>query len=57
MTVLAVFVIGYGVVVRALKYPNEVLSLNKCLNILYEPYWNIFGELFENDGKCTLECK
>ena len=46
MLILAVFVFGYGVAAQALRYPNAELSWNILRNVVYMPYWHIYGELF-----------
>ena len=54
IAVLAVFVLAYAVSIRALKFPNVSPSWSLIINIIYEPYWTTFGELFEHDGNGTL---
>ena len=51
LVVLCLFTLPYGVTVRALKYPNVAASWSLIPNILYIPYWNMFGELFVQDGR------
>ena len=55
LVILLVFVLAYAVTVRSLKYPNVSPSWRLIIDIIYEPTWNIFGELFENDGESKLE--
>ena len=50
LLVVVVFIIAYAVPVHALNYPNVVPSWEVIVNIFYQPYWNIYGELFEEDA-------
>ena len=45
---------AYAVTVQALKFPNEAPTWELILKFFYEPYWNLFGELFEDDGESMM---
>lgn len=47
--ILLVFVFAYGVASQVLRYPNATLSWEILKRVVYEPYWNIYGELFLED--------
>ncbi|XP_070180370.1 transient receptor potential cation channel subfamily M member-like 2 [Littorina saxatilis] len=59
LAVLVVFVIGFGVAYHANMFPNSPPEWSVVVNILYYPYFQIFGELFldtlkgEGEGACT----
>ena len=46
MLVMVVFLISYGVVSQALLYPNRKPYALIFKDVLYMPYWQIYGELF-----------
>ena len=50
LAVWLVFFLGYAVSVHSLRYPNNVVTKSSVATVVYEPYWNMFGEFFENDG-------
>lgn len=41
--------LAYGVASQALRYPNQQLDWALLKNVIYQPYWNIYGELFLED--------
>lgn len=49
LVVLAVFVISFGVAFQAILNPNQKPSWSTFADILYRPYWEMFGELFLDD--------
>jgi transient receptor potential cation channel subfamily M protein 2 len=51
--ILAVFVLSFGVTYQANLFPNAPSSWGLLKNIVYLPYWQMYGELFlENiEGK------
>ena len=51
--ILAVFVLSFGVTYQANLFPNAPRSWGLLKNIVYLPYWQMYGELFlENiEGK------
>ena len=57
--ILLVFLLAYGVSVQSLQYPDrDMFDPLMLKNILYYPYWQIYGELFleELEGTyCTFE--
>ncbi|XP_059174640.1 transient receptor potential cation channel subfamily M member-like 2 [Physella acuta] len=59
--VLMVFLMAYGVASQGLLYKNRSKEWLILKDILYFPYWQLFGELFleelETDGACTSSLK
>nr|CAH8850615.1 unnamed protein product [Trichobilharzia regenti] len=59
--ILIVVFLAYGVSTQTLLYPNQnIFSWNTVRDILYYPYWALYGELpidhaFATDSKCTGE--
>ena len=51
MLILLLTMMGYGVAIQALQYPNSPISVNLLKDIFYMPYWQIYGELFLDDIK------
>ena len=49
MGLLFLFILCYGVVLQAVRYPNATLGWPLVKNILFMPYFNIYGELFLED--------
>ncbi len=55
--ILAVFLLGYGVAAVALTSPHKNFTASTLIEIIYQPYFTIYGELFlldqteENAGK------
>eukprot|EP00052_Salpingoeca_macrocollata_P029292 m.294431 g.294431 ORF g.294431 m.294431 type:complete len:1804 (-) comp22964_c0_seq3:8-5419(-) len=59
LTFLALFVIVllcYGVVLHAVLFPQEALSFDSFLNMLYAPYFQTFGELLLQEVQQNTEC-
>lgn len=50
MLILVVFVFGYGVTSQALLYPGRQFYLKVWVDILYNPYWQVYGELLDLDA-------
>ncbi len=46
LVILAVFVFAYGVSAQALLYPNTPPNWNILKNVVYQPYFQMYGELF-----------
>lgn len=44
--IFAVFVFGFGVIYQATMYPNSTLGFQLFKEIIYMPYWQLYGELF-----------
>ncbi|XP_013384358.1 transient receptor potential cation channel subfamily M member 2 isoform X1 [Lingula anatina] len=56
--ILLVFLLAYGVAVQALLYPNHKRDWSILKDVVYIPYWQMYGDLFldETSGKidqCT----
>jgi len=49
MLVLAVFIVGFGVAFQAILHPYQSPSWSTLVDILYRPFWQMFGELFLDD--------
>ncbi|XP_052079812.1 transient receptor potential cation channel subfamily M member-like 2 isoform X2 [Mytilus californianus] len=44
--IFAVFVFGFGIIYQATMYPNSILGYHLFKEIIYMPYWQLYGELF-----------
>ncbi|XP_072024643.1 transient receptor potential cation channel subfamily M member 5-like [Amphiura filiformis] len=53
MGILVIVMIGYGVAVKAVLYPHVTDQLTVFTEILYRPYFQIYGELFLEDIRAT----
>ncbi|XP_063417312.1 transient receptor potential cation channel subfamily M member 1-like [Mytilus trossulus] len=49
--IFAVFVFGFGVVYQATMYPNSKVGFQLFKEIIYMPYWQLYGELFYRNSK------
>jgi len=49
LLVLAVFIISFGVAFQAILHPNQTPSWSTLIDIVWRPYWQMFGELFLDD--------
>ncbi|XP_072021681.1 transient receptor potential cation channel subfamily M member 5-like [Amphiura filiformis] len=49
MGILVIVLIGYGVAAQAVLYPQVTDPLTVFIEILYRPYFQIYGELFLED--------
>ncbi|XP_038078447.1 transient receptor potential cation channel subfamily M member 2-like [Patiria miniata] len=47
--ILFVFLVAYGVAFQSILYPNEQSSLEIVRGVLYQPYFQLYGELFLKD--------
>ena len=47
---LLVFVTSYGVFRQALFFGNKQPSWNVIQEVLYKPYWYVYGEFFIKEG-------
>ncbi|XP_074649507.1 transient receptor potential cation channel subfamily M member-like 2 isoform X2 [Tubulanus polymorphus] len=56
--ILVVFLLSYGVAIHALLYPNSKADWGLLKDVVYKPYWQMYGELFldEMEGKNTETC-
>uniref|UniRef100_A0A8C2UFR2 Transient receptor potential cation channel subfamily M member 7 n=1 Tax=Coturnix japonica TaxID=93934 RepID=A0A8C2UFR2_COTJA len=57
VVIMALVLLSFGVPRKAILYPNEAPSWTLARDIVFHPYWMIFGEVYayEIDGK-TLNC-
>ena len=46
ITILAVFLLAYGISIHAVMYPQRDFYPDIFRNIFYYPYWQISGELY-----------
>lgn len=53
VVIMAVVLLSYGVPRQAILYPYEGPSWTLARNIVFQPYWMMFGEVYayEIDGK------
>ncbi|XP_052079710.1 transient receptor potential cation channel subfamily M member 2-like [Mytilus californianus] len=58
LLIFAVFLFGFGVIYRATMYPNSTPGLQLFREIIYMPYWQLYGELFldQLEGKDPSKC-
>lgn len=56
VVIMALVLLSFGVPRKAILYPNEAPSWTLARDIVFHPYWMIFGEVYayEIDGK-TLQ--
>jgi hypothetical protein len=54
LLLLAVFLFAFGIAAQALVYPNAEPTWNILFNVVYQPYFDIYGLLNPDDflGKC-----
>jgi transient receptor potential cation channel subfamily M protein 2 len=54
---LAVFLVSYGIATQALLFPTETFGSQSAINVLYRPFFQIFGETFldslQEDAQCV----
>ncbi|EGD73752.1 hypothetical protein PTSG_05446 [Salpingoeca rosetta] len=54
---LLIFLVGYGVAAQVLLFPQTPFTEEKFVNVLFKPYFQIYGELFiddiNNDSGCV----
>ena len=48
--ILLVFIISFGAAFQAILDPNKPPSWGLLVDILWRPYWQMFGELFIDDA-------
>lgn len=46
LLILLVSMLGFGVTYQANLYPNAPLQWSILKDVLYHPYWQMYGELF-----------
>lgn len=46
VAILIVFILAYGVASHALRFPNAPVSWRLLKDVVYLPYWQMYGELF-----------
>jgi hypothetical protein len=49
LLVLVVFVVSFGIAFQAILSPNQKPSVTTIVNIVWRPFWQMFGELFLDD--------
>ena len=57
VSLVVIFILAYGVINQAMRYPNSPLSFSLLKGIIYQPYWQIYGELFldQLEGNTQVE--
>ena len=50
LLILMVFIISFGVAFQAILHPNQQPSWATVVDIVWRPYWQMFGELFLEDS-------
>lgn len=53
VVIMAVVLLSYGVPRKAILYPNEDPSWTLAKDVVFQPYWMMYGEVYayEIDGK------
>jgi hypothetical protein len=46
LLILLVFIMSFGVAYQANLYPNAPAKWVLLKDVLYQPYWQMYGELF-----------
>ncbi|XP_070536806.1 transient receptor potential cation channel subfamily M member-like 2 isoform X1 [Ptychodera flava] len=54
--ILFVFILGYGVSMQAILYPNESRIVPLIEGVFYKPYFQIYGELFLEELRGEIDC-
>jgi len=59
LIVLVVFIVSFGIAFQAILHPNQPLSWSMLADVIWRPYWQMFGELFLDDvstgmGLCCI---
>jgi hypothetical protein len=49
LLVLAVFIVSFGIAFQAILHPNQKPSWTTLVDIVWRPYWQMFGELYLDD--------
>jgi transient receptor potential cation channel subfamily M protein 2 len=56
LLILIVFILAFGVASHSLRFPNAQLSWTILKDVVYMPYWQMYGELFLEDLSGALSC-
>ena len=53
VVIMAIVLLSYGVPRKAILYPNEEPSWTLAKDVVFQPYWMMYGEVYayEIDGK------
>lgn len=56
LVILVVVIFAYGVATQALRYPNDTVEWTLLKDVVYLPYWQMYGELMldQVEGKYFL---
>ncbi|XP_077993111.1 transient receptor potential cation channel subfamily M member-like 2 [Glandiceps talaboti] len=54
--ILFIIMLGYGVSMQAILYPNESRVVPLIEGIFYKPYFQIYGELFLEEVRGEIDC-
>uniref|UniRef100_A0AAY4EK94 non-specific serine/threonine protein kinase n=1 Tax=Denticeps clupeoides TaxID=299321 RepID=A0AAY4EK94_9TELE len=56
VVIMAVVLLSFGVPRKAILYPNEEPSWTLAKDVVFQPYWMMYGEVYayEIDGKCPF---
>ena len=47
--ILSVFLLSFGIAFQCILEPGEKPSWNLLVDLLWRPYWQMYGELFIDD--------
>lgn len=54
LLILLVFILSFGVAYQANLYPNAPQQWTVLKDVLYHPYWQMYGELFLENKEGAL---
>ncbi|KAH3857394.1 hypothetical protein DPMN_100001, partial [Dreissena polymorpha] len=54
--IMAVFLLAYAISSYSIMYPNAPVTLETARQIVWMPYWHIYGELFLDEMKGETKC-
>lgn len=59
VVIMIIVLLSYGVPRKAILYPNEEPSWVLAKDVIFQPYWMMYGEVYayEIDGEDAEECK
>lgn len=51
---MAIVLLSFGVSRKAILFPNEEPSWTLAKDVVFQPYWMIFGEVYAGEIDCEL---
>eukprot|EP00054_Salpingoeca_dolichothecata_P012515 m.69394 g.69394 ORF g.69394 m.69394 type:complete len:1427 (-) comp19982_c0_seq1:42-4322(-) len=53
---ILIFLLAYGIAAQGLLFPDREFDRQTATNVIYRPYFQIFGELFLDDIEVETDC-